>query len=56
VGQSDQTKQVFLNYIQEKATQYRDVGVTTSDQIVALSTCQSAETDGRVILVGRVVQ
>jgi sortase B len=56
VGQDDQTKQAFLNYIQEKATQYRDVGVTTSDQIVALSTCQDAITDGRVILVGRVVQ
>jgi sortase B len=43
----------LLEYIQSTATQYRDVGVSASDRIVALSTCAKAATNGRVILVGR---
>jgi hypothetical protein len=27
--------------------------VTTSDQIIALSTCENAVTDGRILLFGR---
>jgi sortase B len=44
---------VLLDYIKSNATQYRDVGVSTSDSIVALSTCYDASTNGRVVLVGR---
>jgi sortase B len=43
----------LLEYIKEIATQYREIGVAASDQIVALSTCAEAATDGRVMLIGR---
>jgi sortase B len=43
----------LLDYVADTATQYRDIGVSVSDQLVALSTCAEAGTDGRVILVGR---
>jgi sortase B len=43
----------LLEYLQSKATQYRDIGVTASDQLLALSTCSDATTDGRVLLIGR---
>jgi sortase B len=43
----------LLQYAKDTATQYRDVGVSASDQLVALSTCAEAATDGRVILLGR---
>jgi sortase B len=46
-------KDELLEYIKETATRYRDIGVTASDQIVALSTCEDATTDGRVMLIGR---
>jgi sortase B len=48
-----ESEEELLEYIQETATQYRDIGVTASDQIVALSTCADATTDGRVLLIGR---
>lgn len=44
----------LLDYIKSNATQYRDVGVSSSDRLVALSTCEAATTNGRVILVGRI--
>jgi sortase B len=47
------SQEALLTYIQESATQYRDIGVTASDQLVALSTCYDANTDGRVVLIGR---
>jgi sortase B len=47
------SQEALLTYIQESATQYRDIGVTASDQILALSTCADATTDGRVVLIGR---
>jgi sortase B len=54
-GYTDQeSKEGLLEYIQETAKQYRDIGVTASDRIVALSTCQDATTNGRVLLVGRI--
>jgi sortase B len=43
----------LLDYIREEADQYRDINVTTSDQIIALSTCENASTNGRVLLIGR---
>jgi sortase B len=49
----EKTMSNLLNYINSKATQYRDIGVTASDRLVALSTCESATTNGRIILFGR---
>lgn len=43
----------LLEYIREKAVQYREIGVTTSNQIIGLSTCAEAETNGRVVVFGR---
>jgi sortase B len=43
----------LLDYIKSIAVQYRDIGVSASDRIVALSTCETATTNGRIILVGR---
>jgi sortase B len=43
----------LLDYIRQEAVQYREIGVTASDQIIALSTCENATTDGRILLIGR---
>lgn len=43
----------FLTYIREKATWYRESDVTESDRVIGLSTCAEAETNGRVVLFGR---
>lgn len=45
--------QKLLDYLKSDSTQYRDIGVTAADKIVGLSTCVDAETNGRVILFGR---
>ena len=43
----------LLSYLEENAVQYRDIGVKKSDRIIGLSTCAEAETNGRVIVFGR---
>lgn len=43
----------FLSYIKELSVQYREIGVTPEDSIIGLSTCAEAETNGRVIVFGR---
>lgn len=43
----------FLKYIKNKATNYRDIGVTSEDRIIAFSTCVDAVTNGRAVLLGR---
>jgi sortase B len=50
---NEQTMAVMLDYIKSMATRYRDIGVTTSDRLIALSTCADTTTNGRVILIGR---
>jgi sortase B len=44
---------VMLDYIKNNSIQYREIGVSASDQIIALSTCLDTTTNGRVILIGR---
>lgn len=51
-GQGDQMD-IFLAYVRDNAVQYREIGVTASDSIIGLSTCAEAETNGRVIIFGR---
>ena len=41
----------LLDYIQANAVQYRDVADENS--LIALSTCSEAETNGRVVLIGK---
>ena len=43
----------LLNYIREHAVQYRELNVTKEDSLIALSTCSEAETNGRVVLIGK---
>jgi sortase B len=50
--ESWETSQARLDYIQQIATQYRDIGVIASDQLIALSTCSVETTDGRIVLIG----
>lgn len=45
--------QELLDYLESSSTQYRDIGVTAEDQIVGLSTCVDAQTNGRVVVFGR---
>lgn len=45
--------QPLLDYIREKSVQYRDIGVAAGEQIIGLSTCAEAETNGRVVIFGR---
>lgn len=40
-----------LEYIRKAALQYREIGVTARDQVLAMSTCASATTNGRTVLV-----
>jgi sortase, srtB family len=44
----------LVDYLKEKSTNYRDIGIKESDQIMALSTCVSLETNGRVVVLARV--
>jgi len=43
----------LLAYLVADSTQYREIGVTTEDNIVGLSTCADAQSNDRVILFGR---
>lgn len=43
----------LLDYIKAQAVQWRDIGVTGQDQLAALSTCSTAQTNGRVVVFGR---
>lgn len=43
----------LLEYVQAHAAQWRDIGAKDGDSILALSTCAGAETNGRVVVFGR---
>lgn len=51
--QSEQDQTERLAYIKEQADQYREIGVTASDRILAMSTCAGSFTNARTILFGR---
>ena len=48
--------EAFLKYVLENAVQYRDIGVTAEDQIISLTTCSDISTNGRFVLLGRLVE
>lgn len=48
--------QPLLDYIQSIAVQYRDVNVGAQDKVIGLSTCAEAETNGRVVVFGKMIQ
>jgi sortase B len=45
-----------LEYIKQHAVQYREIGTTVNNQILAMSTCASATTNGRSILIAQMVE
>ena len=51
--QEDRNVQPLLDYIKERASQYREIGMMATDQIIGLSTCADAQTNGRVVVFGR---
>lgn len=52
-AQNPETMADFLNYVKEQSVQYREIGITQDDRIIGLSTCAEAQTNGRVIVFGR---
>ena len=48
--------QRLLQYIRQNAMHYRDISVTPAQRIVALSTCSSATSNDRSIVVARVTE
>jgi sortase B len=50
----EEDRQAYLDYLVTKAIHERDIGVTTLDHIILLSTCSSSSTNGRDILIGRI--
>ena len=51
----EEKKHEYLNVLIEEALHFRDIGVTTEDRIILLATCSPSTTNGRDILVGRIV-
>ncbi len=47
-------QQQFIDLLRERAVQWRDIGVKPGDRLILMSTCSSASTNGRDILVGRI--
>lgn len=43
----------LLDAVQARAVQQRALDVGSQDRLIALSTCAGAETNGRVVLLGR---
>lgn len=52
-AQTPETIKIFLKYVKEKAVQYREIEVNEKDQIVGLSTCAEADSNGRILLFGK---
>lgn len=48
-------KEQLLARIEIEALQFRDIGVTAQDRLIVLSTCTPTFTDGRHLLIGRLM-
>ena len=46
----------LLKYIKEHAVQYRKMKIASEESLIAFSTCAESETNGRVVLVGKLVE
>lgn len=55
-NQKETERQAYIDNLLEKALYQRDAGVTIEDNIILMSTCSSASTNGRDILVGRITE
>lgn len=52
-GQPEGNISELLNYVDENAVQSRYIGVAPQDQVIGMSTCAEGETNGRVVIFGR---
>lgn len=43
----------LVQYLKNHSTHFRDIGMRETDQIIALSTCVSLETNGRAVVMAR---
>lgn len=46
----------LLSYLKDQSVQFRDLEFSPDDQIVALSTCYDATSNGRIIVFGRMIE
>jgi len=49
-------KETFLSGVSSDAVHYRDIGAAPGDHMIELSTCQTSDSNGRTILIGRIEQ
>lgn len=54
IAEDDASYAEYLEYIRANASQYRDVGVTTQDHIIVMSTCMTDKTNGRYIVTAKI--
>jgi sortase B len=52
---SPETMGDFLQVIQKNACQYREIDLQPTDRLIALSTCMNGSTNGRCMIIGRLV-
>ncbi len=56
IAKKAETQKVFLDYIRENSVCQRLENIKTNDKIIGLSTCSEVETNGRVVLFGRLTE
>jgi len=49
-------EQEFLDYVKSSAMYYRDIGVTTQDHLLTLSTCSYEHANARTVIVAKLVE
>lgn len=54
--QDEESQTKRLDFLKKKSKHYKDIGINQEDSIIALSTCYDIDTNGRVIVFGRLKQ
>lgn len=52
----EDAQQELLEYIEDTANIYRDIGVDSDDRLIAMSTCSSFGTNARIVVIGRLTE
>lgn len=53
---TSEEQNTYLSYLQEHALYYREVELSDTEHFLALSTCDQSRTNGRYVLVGRIIE
>ncbi len=56
VSLTNEDMPAYLDAVRERAVHYRDLPFGTEEQLIALSTCTSESTNGRHLLIGRILE